>query len=68
MNRVDTCGMSCPQPVLMAKNAVQSNPKSVEIIVDNNTAKGNVERFLHSSGYKVEFKQEDDLTVVIGKK
>lgn len=68
MNRVDTCGMSCPQPVLMAKNAVKSNPKAVEIIVDNNTAKGNVERFLNSAGYKVEFKQEEDLTIVIGKK
>ena len=39
MNKVDTCGMGCPQPVLMTKNALDKIPKE-HIIVDNNTARG----------------------------
>ena len=46
MKRIDTCGMSCPQPVLMTKKSLEENPEGLDIIVDNNTAKGNVERFL----------------------
>lgn len=53
MDRIDARGMSCPQPVLMTKNAIKDFPKDVEILVDNETARGNVERFLNSSGYKV---------------
>lgn len=34
MDRVDARGMSCPQPVLMAKNAIKGLPSEVEILVD----------------------------------
>ncbi len=68
MDRIDTCGMSCPQPVLMTKNAIKNNPKTLEVLVDNNTAKGNVERFLKTSGYSVSFKEEHELTIVMAKK
>lgn len=60
MDRVDARGMSCPQPVLMAKNAIKGLPSEVEILVDNETAKGNVERFLNSSGYKVSITDIED--------
>ncbi|MFA6782622.1 MAG: sulfurtransferase TusA family protein, partial [Sedimentibacter sp.] len=26
MKRIDTCGMSCPQPVLMTKKSLEENP------------------------------------------
>ena len=52
--KVDARGVSCPQPVLMAKQAIAGNPFLVEICVDNSTARGNVERFLKSAGYTVE--------------
>jgi len=58
MKTIDTRGMSCPQPVLMTKNALDKNPEGVDIIVDNNTAKGNVERFLKNSGFKSSIKEE----------
>lgn len=60
MSIVDARGMSCPQPVLMSKKAIKDSPKSVEILVDNNTAKENVRRFLASSGYSVEIKDSED--------
>lgn len=60
MNRIDTCGMACPQPVLMTKKAIASKPMSIEILVDNNTAKSNVQRFLEHSGYSVSFDAENE--------
>jgi len=66
--KVDTCGTSCPQPVLMTKNALVNNPDSVEVIVDNNTSKTNVKKFLSSKGYSVEIETHDDISVVKGQK
>ncbi|PKM70372.1 MAG: SirA family protein [Firmicutes bacterium HGW-Firmicutes-18] len=60
MNRIDTRGMSCPQPVLMTKKALDKNPEGLEIIVDNNTAKGNVERFLKTSGYTIRITEDGE--------
>jgi len=51
MHNIDARGMSCPQPVLMAKKAIVEKPQTLEVLVDNNTAKGNVERFLKNNGY-----------------
>lgn len=51
MHRIDTRGMACPQPVLMTRNAIKDHPEGCEIIADNVTARGNVERFLKSAGY-----------------
>ncbi|MFO7887377.1 MAG: sulfurtransferase TusA family protein [Eubacteriales bacterium] len=68
MEKIDTRGMSCPQPVLMTKNALDKNPKGVDIIVDNNTAKGNVERFLKNAGFKASIKEEGEDFVIEARK
>ncbi|MFP4456628.1 MAG: sulfurtransferase TusA family protein [Clostridia bacterium] len=60
MSRIDTSGMSCPQPVLMTKNALENNIEELEIVADNNTAKNNIKRFCTSKGYKVEIENFDD--------
>lgn len=52
--KVDARGMSCPQPVLIAKKTAVANPKGFEILVDNNTAKENVLRFMKNLGFQVE--------------
>ena len=39
MEKLDVRGMSCPQPVLMTKNAIEKHPSGLDILVDNNTAK-----------------------------
>lgn len=54
MSKVDTRGMSCPQPILMTKNALKKNPDEVIILVDNKTAETNVSRFLKKSKYRIE--------------
>lgn len=68
MKRIDTCGMSCPQPVLMTKKSLEENPEGLDIIVDNNTAKGNVERFLKNAGYKATITENDDIYIIEARK
>lgn len=57
---IDARGRSCPEPVLMTKKALQGNPNSIEVIVDNVTAKENITRFAKNSGYKVEVIQKQN--------
>lgn len=68
MNKIDACGMACPQPVLMAKKALDKNPSGAEIIVDNNTAKENVQRFLKNSGYSIRIKEDEDIFTIEARK
>ncbi|SHJ44490.1 TusA-related sulfurtransferase [Dethiosulfatibacter aminovorans DSM 17477] len=68
MVRIDTCGMSCPQPVLMTKKALDKNPEGAEIVVDNNTAKINVKRYLEKFKYSVEISEEGELYILSARK
>lgn len=68
MNKIDTSGMSCPQPVLMTKKALNKDPDGIDIIVDNNTAKENVERFLKYSGYSILVKEDGDKFIIGARK
>ncbi|MFO8032148.1 MAG: sulfurtransferase-like selenium metabolism protein YedF [Desulfohalobiaceae bacterium] len=53
-NTLDCQGLPCPQPVLRCKDFLEQNPGAeVEIIVDNQAALENLQRFLQSSGYNL---------------
>lgn len=54
MNTIDARGRSCPEPVIMTKNATESNPKNLEILVDTPVAVENITRFATNKGYTVE--------------
>ena len=60
MKRVDARGLSCPEPVIRAKNAMESCDKEYEILVDNVVAKENVSRFANHQGYQVQVEEQDD--------
>jgi len=68
MKTIDTCGMSCPQPVLMAKKALNEEKDGIDVIVDNNTAKENVQRFMKNAGYSVEIEKNDGTFVLKARK
>lgn len=51
--RVDARGLSCPQPVVMTKKALDSCG-DVQVLVDNATAMENVSRFARHSGCDVD--------------
>jgi selenium metabolism protein YedF len=62
MGEIDCRGMSCPQPVVTTKQALdQLKEGELIVIVDNPSSCGNVERFAQSRGCKlnVEKKGED---------
>jgi selenium metabolism protein YedF len=51
--------MSCPQPVLETKKALQKSLSGeVLVLVDNPTSKENVRRFAESQGYRVDISEE----------
>lgn len=58
--QIDARGMSCPQPVLMTKKALENNKNGIDVMVDNMTARGNVERFMKKSGYEVTIEKKED--------
>lgn len=60
MKRVDARGLSCPEPVIRAKNAMESGDKEYEILVDNVVAKENISRFANHQGYQVQVEEQDD--------
>lgn len=68
--RIDTCGTSCPLPVLMTKKELDKNPntKEIEVLTDNNTSKTNVKKFLASNGFNIEVKEEDEVYILRGTK
>jgi TusA-related sulfurtransferase len=59
MKKLDARGLSCPEPVIMIRNAMESHEKSYEITVDNPTAKENVTRYAEHQGYHVQVKEAD---------
>ena len=68
MKRVDARGLSCPEPVNRAKNAMESGDKEYEILVDNVVAKENVSRFANHQGYQVQVEEQgDDILLKIRK-
>ena len=51
---VNACGLTCPAPVLLVKDAVeQSDARELIVLVDNPASQENVTRFLGSKGYSV---------------
>ena len=57
MKTIDARGLSCPEPVIMMKNAMASREAAYEVLV---TARENVTRFAMHQGYKVQVKEQGD--------
>ncbi|HSW38559.1 MAG TPA: sulfurtransferase TusA family protein [Acidobacteriota bacterium] len=56
---VDACGLSCPQPVLMTRQAIGSmDHGSVHVLVDSATARDNVIRTAQKAGWHAELKDQ----------
>jgi len=68
MLKVDTSGTSCPQPVLMTKKALTDDTNEIEVIVDNNTSKTNVTKFLTSKGFFVSIVEGNENYIIKAEK
>jgi selenium metabolism protein YedF len=70
MREIDCRGMACPQPVLTTKKALEEMEQGeFVLIVDNPSARENVERFAQSQGARVTIeKKENDFYLQIQKR
>ena len=58
---VDARGLSCPQPVMLARQAINELTKgTIEVLVDSGTARDNVSRFGKKSGWSVQMEDQID--------
>lgn len=57
---IDARGLSCPMPVLAVQREVKKNQSdTLEVLVDNMTAVGNITRFAASQHYSVSTEEVD---------
>lgn len=59
MKSIDARGLSCPEPVMLTKQAL-SQKGAYEIIVDNHTSKEKVSAFIQEQGLPVTVTQKED--------
>ena len=66
---VDARGLSCPQPVILAKKAIVTGEFPVEVQVDSVTSRENVRRMAEKNGCTVTVDSSDEeFTLVLQKK
>lgn len=56
--QIDARGRSCPEPVILAKKALEKAPEGIIVLVDNATARDNVARFARNAGYQASSDQD----------
>jgi TusA-related sulfurtransferase len=57
---VDARGLSCPQPVILARNSVKEGEFPIEVLVDTRTSCDNVRRAMEMAGHGVAVREEND--------
>jgi TusA-related sulfurtransferase len=55
---VDARGLSCPQPVILARRALEAGDLPVVVLVDTVTARENVTRMAQKAGFQVQVETE----------
>ncbi len=61
---VDARGLSCPQPVLLARKAMEEGEFPIEVLVDTGTSRDNVTRVAQKAGFKVRVEERGEGFVV----
>ena len=54
MKVIDARGLSCPEPVILTRQAVTRGELPCQVLVDNPTARENVTRYAAHQGCRVE--------------
>jgi tRNA 2-thiouridine synthesizing protein A len=57
---IDARGLSCPQPAILARKAIEAGQFPIEIRTDSATSCGNVQRIAEKSGCRVVVAQMQD--------
>lgn len=64
MITVDARGLSCPQPVLLTKQALDAHPEGCRVLVDAPAAKANVSRYAKKAGFTVTMSEQNNDTII----
>jgi TusA-related sulfurtransferase len=68
MKTVDARGLSCPQPVLLARKAIEAGQFPIEVLVETVTSRENVRRMAEKAGCKVTVAQAgEEFTLTLSK-
>ncbi|KPL78428.1 hypothetical protein ADN00_06810 [Ornatilinea apprima] len=57
--KVDARGLSCPQPIMLAQQAMRAGDFPIEVWVDSVTSRENVRRIAERKGYNVTIQEQD---------
>lgn len=58
---IDARGLSCPQPVILAKKAIEKGDFPIVVTVDSETSRENVSRMATHAGCSVSVEAQGDL-------
>ncbi len=59
--QVDASGLSCPQPVILTRQALKSHPnRQVVVLVDTATSRDNVSRLAQREGCQIEVQERPE--------
>ena len=64
MSQIDARGLSCPQPVVLTKNAIKDGNKNFEVLVNSVVSKENVIRCVESSKLKAAVKEDGENFII----
>lgn len=62
---IETSGLSCPQPVIMVKRAINKKQFPITVLIDNEVVMENVSRFAMSCGYDICRNEGDGVTSLV---
>lgn len=67
MKRIDARGLSCPQPVILARRGIAGlSGERLEVLVDSVTSRDNVLRAAQHDGCRTEVKEKgDEFSIII---
>ena len=57
---IDARGLSCPQPVVLCRDCINSGNEEFEMIVDDAVAEGNIKRIAKTCGYSTKVYPSDN--------
>jgi len=57
MATVDARGLSCPQPVILARKAIKAGEFPIEVLVETVTSRENVKRAAEKEGCQVQVEE-----------
>jgi TusA-related sulfurtransferase len=58
--QVDARGLSCPQPVILTRNAIKAGNFPIEVLVETVTSRENVKRAAEKAGCTVQVEELGD--------